>query len=56
LPELISELIAEGRARVSVLPTSEEWFGVTYREDRKIVQDKIIKLIEKGVYPKELWK
>ncbi len=56
LPDVVGELIAQKRARVSVLPTTEEWFGVTYQQDRRMVQEKIRRLIKKGVYPSDLWK
>ena len=55
LPEVVGELITEKRARVKVLPTKEQWFGVTYREDRPRVQKEIRALIEKGIYPHDLW-
>ena len=55
LPSIVGELIAERKARIRVLPTSESWFGVTYREDRPIVQGAIRDLVGRGVYPKELW-
>ena len=55
LPEVVGELITEKRARVRVLPTQEQWFGVTYREDRQRVQEQIRELIAKGTYPRDLW-
>ena len=55
LPIIVSDLVVEGRARVAVLPTSERWFGVTYREDRISVQKAIRELISAGVYPSDLW-
>jgi len=55
LPDMVGELITERRARVTVLPTQEQWFGVTYREDRKRVQEQIRALIERGIYPRDLW-
>ena len=56
LPELVGELISEKMASVKVLRTDEKWFGVTYREDRARVQKGIRKLIEQGIYPRDLWK
>ncbi|MCX8053392.1 MAG: nucleotidyltransferase [Armatimonadetes bacterium] len=56
LPDVVGDLIKEGRARVKVLPTKEKWFGMTYREDRPTVQAAIHELIERGAYPKDLWK
>lgn len=55
LPDVVGELITEKRARVKVLPTDEQWFGVTYREDRARVQEEIRTLIDKGIYKRDLW-
>jgi len=38
-----------------VLPTASRWFGVTYVEDRPIVQASIAKLVAAGAYPARLW-
>ncbi len=56
LPQTVGELIAEGLARVQVLPTSERWFGVTYPEDKPRVRAAIDGLIQQGVYPARLWR
>ncbi|MCL5103314.1 MAG: nucleotidyltransferase [Armatimonadetes bacterium] len=55
MPEVVGDLVNENKARVKVLPTGERWFGVTYQEDRPIVQAAIQELIERGVYPEKLW-
>lgn len=55
LPQVVDELIHEGIAEVKVLETDGKWFGVTYKEDKPAVVNAIKKLIEAGVYPKNLW-
>lgn len=55
LPEVVGDLIAEGRARVRVLHTDEKWFGVTYKEDLAGFREAILRKIEEGVYPGRLW-
>ncbi|MEE8593334.1 MAG: nucleotidyltransferase, partial [Candidatus Bipolaricaulota bacterium] len=55
LPAVVADLIAERGARVRVLPTTEEWMGVTYREDIPGVTEGIRALIEGGIYPDKLW-
>jgi hypothetical protein len=55
LPEVVGELIREGRATVKVLPANERWFGVTYQEDRPRVKQAVQDLIHRGVYPERLW-
>lgn len=56
LPNVIGELLEEGKAQVQVLPTHEKWFGVTYPQDRPVVQQALQNLIQRGVYPAQLWK
>ncbi|MFO7734244.1 MAG: nucleotidyltransferase [Candidatus Aminicenantes bacterium] len=55
IPEVVGELVREGRARVKVLPTRERWFGVTYPEDRPAFEAAVLDLIERDAYPRKLW-
>ncbi len=55
LPEVIGDLVQQGRAHVTVIPTSEQWLGVTHPEDRATAQQGIRDLIARGIYPKTLW-
>ena len=52
IPDVINDLIDE---KVYVSKTNENWFGVTYHDDKKIVKNKIKKLVESGKYPSPLW-
>ena len=54
IPTLADELIRTGQARFRVLPTSSTWLGVTYREDKPLVQEGLRQLISAGVYPASL--
>lgn len=56
LPFVVDDLIKAKQANVKVLRSSDRWFGVTYKEDKPLVVAKIKELVEKGVYPKVLWK
>lgn len=55
LPAIVNRLIQEGRITLTVLPTPEQWFGVTYKEDKPIVTAGIRKQIAAGAYPERLW-
>jgi hypothetical protein len=55
LSSAIDHLIRTGQATVRVLPTSSKWFGVTYREDKPFVVEKITRLTDTGIYPVNLW-
>lgn len=54
LPSVVDQLIKEDNVTVSVLTTSEKWYGVTYKEDKEAVVRAIADLKEKGIYPKGL--
>ncbi len=53
---VLDELINTGKAKVKIVPTNEEWFGVTYKEDKPVVKEKIRQLIAAGKYPEKLWR
>ena len=55
IPDIVFEEIKAG-AKVHVLESTDKWLGVTYREDKEYVVSEIQKLIDKGVYPDNLWK
>jgi len=55
IPLVGDHLIRAKKADVKVIPTSSQWFGVTYKEDKPIVQESIDQLIKDGTYPDNLW-
>jgi len=55
LPSIIDSLIAENKAKVKVLTSLEQWYGVTYKEDKLVVKAMIMQLVDKSVYPIKLW-
>ncbi|MDT3402649.1 nucleotidyltransferase family protein [Mucilaginibacter terrae] len=55
IPLVADELIKSGTAAFKVIPTGNKWFGVTYKEDKPIVQASINELVENGTYPSNLW-
>ena len=50
LPSAIASMVKENLAKVTVLETTSEWFGVTYREDRDRVVRSIASLVRDGAY------
>lgn len=56
IPSIVSYQVSSGKATVKVLEATDQWFGVTYQEDKPIVVEKIRELTEKGMYPEKLWK
>ncbi|WP_297447613.1 sugar phosphate nucleotidyltransferase [uncultured Alistipes sp.] len=55
IPTMVNKLVSDGKAQLRVLRSSARWFGVTYKEDRPAVVERIAKLVEAGVYPAKLW-
>lgn len=55
IPTLIDHLIKTGQRRTRILTSDSEWFGVTYKEDKTFVTERLHKLLAAGVYPKDLW-
>lgn len=55
LPIYIDELLQKGEVSVKVLPTGDRWFGVTYQEDKPVVIESFAKLVEAGVYRRDLF-
>ena len=55
LPTIVDQLIQCGQADVTVLPTHDKWFGVTYKEDKDFVIRSFQELIKAGVYPEKLY-
>lgn len=55
IPFVVNELIKTKQAKLKVLESEDLWFGVTYKEDKKLAVRNIADLIEKGVYPEKLW-
>lgn len=54
LPTIIGDLLHSNQAEVTALSSSDEWFGVTYKEDKDFVKENIQLLVEKGIYPQAL--
>ena len=55
IPIVADTYIKEGLGVVKVIPTSSQWFGVTYKEDAPSVQKSVDELVAAGEYPSSLW-
>ena len=56
LPFVVNDLLAQGKAQVTVLSSGDKWYGVTYKEDKATVVNAIRSMTEQGIYPTPLWK
>lgn len=55
IPNIVDEQIKNNLAKVKVIKTNSVWLGVTYKEDKEIVVKEIQELINKNIYPENLW-
>ena len=55
IPEIVTEMIVSKKMVVCVIPTDDNWFGVTYKEDKQMAIETINKHISEGIYPENLW-
>jgi hypothetical protein len=55
IPLSVGNLIRSGQATCQVLRSDSTWFGVTYREDKPVVQASIGEQVRSGAYPASLW-
>ncbi|HLT87432.1 MAG TPA: sugar phosphate nucleotidyltransferase [Sphingobacterium sp.] len=55
IPSVPDYMVKNNMASFRVIPTSSKWFGVTYKEDKPIVQESISNLVKEGVYPEKLF-
>lgn len=55
IPIAADKFIADGAGVIKVIPTSAQWFGVTYKEDAPEVRKELTELVANKEYPERLW-
>jgi dTDP-glucose pyrophosphorylase len=55
IPDVVDKKIQSGDQRIEVLPSRDNWFGVTYPDDKPEVVKRISQLIHQGRYNTPLW-
>jgi UTP-glucose-1-phosphate uridylyltransferase len=55
IPLVVNRQIEADEAKLKVLTSDDNWYGVTYQDDKPMVQSAFDELVEKGVYPNSLW-
>lgn len=55
IPIVADAYIKSGQGVIRVIPTTSQWFGVTYKEDAPGVQESVNRLVAAGEYPPALW-
>lgn len=55
LPGVVNDLLEKQQATVTVLESTDKWYGVTYKEDKPMVVEAIRQIKRAGVYPEKVW-
>ncbi len=55
IPLVADQFIKDKEGVIKVIPTSSQWFGVTYKEDAPEVKASLEELVQAGEYPPALW-
>jgi hypothetical protein len=55
VPMVVNDLIVAGKTSPSVLMTDEQWYGVTYQEDKPALKAAVADMVAAGRYPDNLW-
>jgi hypothetical protein len=55
IPTAIGTALLESKIKVKVLPSDDQWFGITYQEDREKVVAELKQMKKNGLYPFDLW-
>jgi choline kinase len=56
IPLVVDEMMASGKVKVKIIESTAKWMGVTYREDKPVVIEKVQALVDAGEYPESLFK
>jgi NDP-sugar pyrophosphorylase family protein len=54
-PQLVDQIIKEGKGKIKVLHSASKWFGVTYAKDKPLVMQRLRELKERKEYPAKLF-
>ena len=55
IPVVVDKLLKSKKIEVEVLNTDAKWLGITYKEDKEIIQNKFKDLYMQGVYKDKLF-
>ncbi len=56
IPLIVNDLVQDGSIKVEVLECREQWYGVTYADDKPKVQKAVLEMMEQKLYKNPLWK
>ncbi len=56
IPDVLDKCLRKNIKTIDVINTTSNWYGMTYKDDKKIVVDALKELTSEGVYQQPLWK
>lgn len=56
LPIKVGQMLEDGQISVKVLEAEDKWYGVTYKEDKAVVEEAFSNMKKSGKYPDKLWR
>lgn len=56
IPLVVDKMMREGEIKLNIEQTKAKWYGITYKEDLDSFKSAIEEMINKGEYPKHLYK
>lgn len=54
IPSIVSTMMEQKGLKIKVLESTAQWMGVTYKEDKPVVEEKISRLVKAGSYAEKL--
>lgn len=54
IPSIVSTMMEQKGLKIKVLESTAQWMGVTYKEDKPVVEEKISRLVKAGSYANKL--
>lgn len=55
LPFVVNELVKRDKAEVTMLSSTEQWYGVTHQQDKVMLMEALARMRHEGKYPGRLW-
>lgn len=55
IPQMVDQMLKNDEVVVKIVPTDDEWIGITFKEDLEKAQESFGAMIENKKYPESLW-
>lgn len=56
IPDILETCLKKNIKTIDVINTTSTWYGMTYKEDKEMVEKALKKLTDNGLYPQKMWK